>query len=79
MLIIQSWLRLKMKKESVKEKKKMKDVEELVQMADRLCEGLDNMARNEKRFCIDLCAQLEIWSWDTYRISQTLRNINQEV
>lgn len=55
----------------------MTEIEELIATADRLCANLDKASENEKKFCYDICHELERMSWETYRLSNDLKIIKE--
>jgi hypothetical protein len=57
----------------------MTELEELIAMADAVCQRLDKMSMNEKNFCVDMCIQLEIWAWETCRMVRTLQDARNEI
>jgi hypothetical protein len=54
-------------------------IEELIQTADRLCASLDQASQNEKKFCDNICDQLERMSWETMRLVNDLRQIQEYI
>ena len=56
----------------------MNEIEGLIDQTLSLCKRLDEMSYNEKKFCIDLCVKLEVWSWELLRMCDCLKNFNQE-
>jgi hypothetical protein len=55
----------------------MSDLDELIESANRLCNNLDRAAENEKKFCQDICLQLERYSWDVYRMANNFKEIRE--
>lgn len=56
----------------------MNEIEEIIEQSLTLCKRLDELSYLDKKFCVDLCAKLEVWSWDILNIAQSLKNYNQE-
>ncbi len=56
----------------------MTDLEELVACAERLCSRLEIAAQDEKLFCDDMCLQLERYSWEVYRMANSIKEIQIE-
>jgi hypothetical protein len=54
----------------------MTNIEELIQSADRLCASLEIASQNEKAFCDVILNELERMSYETYKISNNLKQIN---
>jgi hypothetical protein len=57
----------------------MSALNELINAAEKLCESLDKAASNEKKFCHNVCNELERMSWETLRISNDLKQIKEYV
>lgn len=53
----------------------MTDLQLLIETAEKLSQTLDLISQNEKKFCLDVCIELEKMSWETYRMSNDLRQI----
>ncbi len=53
----------------------MSDIELLIETAEKLCGSLDNMAAQDRRFCLEMQVMLEKTSWEIYRQVNDLRNI----
>lgn len=56
----------------------MSDLEEIIEIANRICERLDRISENEKKICTDVSLQIEKWSWDIYKMSNDLKTIKDE-
>jgi hypothetical protein len=52
-----------------------KQIEELIAMADRLCNTLDVVSQNDMAFCNTIQNELERMSYETYKISNNLKQI----
>jgi len=52
-----------------------KDIDELIESANRLCANLDVTAQNEKAFCEKIKTELEFISWDQIRIANNIKEI----
>jgi len=50
-------------------------LEELIKSADKLCASLEEAANNEKMFCSDICLELERYSWDVYKMTNHIREL----
>lgn len=57
----------------------MNDLDELIATADKLCARLDKAAENEKKFCYDICYELEILSWETLKITNDIKSIKERL
>ena len=55
----------------------MNEMEELIAAAERLCNSLDKSAQNEKKFCHNVCHQLELLSWETLKIKNDLKYLKE--
>lgn len=53
----------------------MTHIEELIQVADRLCLSLEKAAHEEKKFCHDICFALERYNWEMYCLTNDIRKI----
>lgn len=53
----------------------MTSVQELVETINKLCENLDRMAQNEKKFCVDMQIALERTSWEMMRHANDLKEL----
>ena len=53
----------------------MSDIQDLIDTANRLCNNLDVMAANDKKFCADITLTLEQYSWNAYCIAENLKYI----
>lgn len=54
----------------------MTDLQDLIQSADKLCASLDKAAANDKKFCDEICIELERMAWNTFKIKNDLKKIN---
>ena len=50
---------------------------EIIEMADCLTNLLEKQANIELNFCVDVSIMLERLSWDVYRLTNELREINE--
>ncbi len=55
----------------------MTALEELVEAANKLCISLEKAAENEKKFCQDLCLELERYAWETHRMTNGIRELKE--
>lgn len=55
----------------------MSPIDDLIESADRLCRNLEIASENEKKFCSDLCLELERYSWETHRMSNGIRSLKE--
>jgi hypothetical protein len=55
----------------------MTQLDELIETADRLCKSLEKAAESEKIFCQDICHALEMYSWETYKMANAIREIKE--
>jgi hypothetical protein len=53
----------------------MNDINELIETVNRLCENIDKMANNEKKFCVDMQIALEQTSWEITRHANSLKEL----
>jgi hypothetical protein len=51
----------------------MSDLEQLIEAANKICRSLDQMAANDKKFCVDMQIALERASWEIER------NLNEPI
>jgi len=51
-------------------------INHLIELCDKICNSLDEMAENERKFGWNLCQRLEQVSYEMYKNSQELRQIN---
>lgn len=57
----------------------MNELDELIATADKLCATLDKAAENEKKFCYNVCHELERMSWEALRMSNDIKLIREEM
>ena len=55
----------------------MTNLVEIINLANELSETLDKAAQNEKKFCADVCLELERYSWETYRLANNVRELKE--
>lgn len=53
----------------------MSDLQDLINAADNLCNSLEVIANNDKKFCVDIQLELERYSWEMYRMKQNLQEL----
>lgn len=53
----------------------MKDLEELIEAANRLSRRLEQASFQEKTFCSNICLRLEQLSWEMFRTANELKEI----
>jgi hypothetical protein len=53
----------------------MSSIDELVASADRLCDTLAMAAANEIKFCVEMCLELERYSWEMHRMSNHIKEM----
>ena len=53
----------------------MKNINELIEITERLTDQLDQNANNENEFCVDLQMKLEQMSWETFKIASELKEL----
>jgi hypothetical protein len=51
---------------------------DLIATADHLCNSLEKASENEKKFCYDICQELEQMSWETYKMMNALQEIKDK-
>lgn len=57
----------------------MKEINELIETADKLCKALEEAANNEATFCYEMQYALENYSWDVYRMKNEISNLYNRV
>ncbi len=57
----------------------MTSINELIETADKLCRTLEIVAETESKLCDDISLQLERYSWEVYRMKNSLQEIKQYV
>lgn len=57
----------------------MNDLDELIEIANKLCNTLDKASENEKKFCYNVCDQLERMSWESFRMANDLKYIKENL
>lgn len=55
----------------------MTKIQDLIDIAHRLCETLDAAASNEMQFCVDLQLRFEQLSYESLRMADELTEIKQ--
>jgi len=55
----------------------MNELDEVIETAEKLCSNLDKAALNEKKFCHDVCYELELWAWEIHRIRNNIKEIKE--
>jgi hypothetical protein len=50
-------------------------MEEMIENAEKLCEGLQKMSDSEINICQDTAMLLEQYSWELYRMVNNLKEI----
>jgi hypothetical protein len=55
----------------------MTNLQQLIETTENLVNSLDLASQNEKKFCLDICIELEKMSWETFRIMNDLKQIKQ--
>lgn len=55
----------------------MNTLNELIDLANRLCENLDKASQNEKKFNTNVCLEFEKLSWETYRMLNDIKSIKE--
>ena len=55
------------------------DLQQLIDTAKSLSERLDEAARKEREFCVDLQLEFEKMSWEMLRMMDELQSIKQYV
>lgn len=54
-------------------------IQELIEVADRLCKNLEIAANNEKIYSTNICIELEKYSWETYRMMNDIKEIQEYI
>jgi hypothetical protein len=54
----------------------MNDLQQLIEVTNRLCNTLSRMSENEKQFGFDLCYRIEQLSWDMERSANEMKEIS---
>lgn len=52
------------------------NLQQFIKACENLCENLSHMADNERKFGWDLCHRIEQLSYEIYKNSQELRELN---
>jgi hypothetical protein len=52
-------------------------LEEIIQLLNSITKKLDKAAEDERQFGSDLCLDLERISWQTYRMSNNIKEIHE--
>ncbi len=55
----------------------MKNIDELIEAADKLCNSLTEIANNERRYHDLISMEFEKFSWDMLRMSNDLKQIKE--
>jgi hypothetical protein len=55
----------------------MNDLQELINIAEKLCNSLDKSLENEKRFTDDIALHIEKMNWEACRMMNDLKEIKQ--
>lgn len=55
----------------------MSNLQLLIETAEKLCNTLDQAAKNEKQFALNVCIELERMSWEALRMSNDLKQIKE--
>ena len=55
----------------------MSDLDELIETANKLCAKLDMAAENEKKYCHEMCYQLDILSYETLKIINDIKTMKE--
>lgn len=55
----------------------MNSIQELIEVAERLCYSLEEASKNEKKFCDDVCHELEHYSWEVFRMKNNLAQLKE--
>lgn len=53
----------------------MRDLDDLIETANRFCINLGVVSENENKFCVDICLELEKMSWEAMRMMNDLKQI----
>lgn len=54
-------------------------LQEIIESLNRIVSSLDRAAEDEKKFGVDMCIQLEKFSWEAYRMSNNITEIKDTV
>jgi hypothetical protein len=57
----------------------MTELEKLIEIAHHLSDRLDNMLREEMKFCVEIQIRLEFMSWEIYRTANELNEIKNYI
>jgi len=57
----------------------MNDLQDLIDITNKLCQTLDNISENERRFGYEIGVKLEEMAYDAYKINCELSNIKESV
>lgn len=53
----------------------MNEIEEIKKLLANISNRLDNMSQQEKQFDLDVCIYFENLSWETYKMSNNLNEL----
>lgn len=53
----------------------MKEVEEIKRLLESISHRLGNISQQERKFDLDVCMYLEQMSWETYKMSNNLNEL----
>jgi hypothetical protein len=57
----------------------MSELEQLIAVANRLCDNLDKAADNERKFSDNVREMFDHYSWEAYRMMNQLKEIKEYV
>lgn len=53
------------------------ELQQLIEAAESLSNTLEQAANNEKQFCVDMCMALERYSYETGRMTNEMKELQQ--
>lgn len=57
----------------------MTNLNELIEVANRLSKRLEDAANDEKKFSVDICLAFERMAWETFRLSNDIESIKNYI
>ncbi len=57
----------------------MSEIQKLIEVTQSLCNTLDVMAENERKYGYEIAQQLEFLSYDAFKIQETLKVVKDYV
>jgi hypothetical protein len=58
-------------------RKEPSELEQCIALLNNISSRLERIAENEKTFGIDMCLELEKFSWESYKMANNIQEIQQ--